>query len=362
MNYLLMNKDNIVAVLSFKGDEDSGSFSVLEQTSTLPIGFKDINKWLEGRQAAKHRKHLERLMRQCGCYSILGYIRIIHCVGINDTFWVKRDGESVTWKDVSLYDNDFDNTITRIAFEGVGLYGDTLSSTTPEFSMEGSYEKCCIREGSNLCIIKRGTDGFANVGLEPYSEVFSYPIYQHITGAATGYELVNYHGKIASKCKVFTDNDLGFVSASRVIPSSNLKDIEDYYKGIGFYDTLCAMLVADAVCYNSDRHMGNYGFLFDTNTLNILCPSPVFDHNLTLVPYAMKSDFPTIYTYISEQGPRIGQDWVRVARSHLTSGIRSRLISLKGYEIPFKGNDKFTSERVQLLNRLINEQIERILE
>lgn len=60
MNYLLMNKDNIVAVLSFKGDEDSGSFSVLEQTGTLPIGFKDINKWLKGRQAAKHRKHLER--------------------------------------------------------------------------------------------------------------------------------------------------------------------------------------------------------------------------------------------------------------------------------------------------------------
>jgi hypothetical protein len=55
-----MNKDNIVAVLSFKGDEDSGSFSVLEQTGTLPIGFKDINKWLKGRQAAKHRKHLER--------------------------------------------------------------------------------------------------------------------------------------------------------------------------------------------------------------------------------------------------------------------------------------------------------------
>lgn len=31
MNYLLMNKDNIVAVLSFKGDDDSGSFPYLSK-------------------------------------------------------------------------------------------------------------------------------------------------------------------------------------------------------------------------------------------------------------------------------------------------------------------------------------------
>lgn len=155
-------------------------------------------------------------MEQCGCLSIEGYIRVLHCVSINDTFWVKQEDESVKWADVSLFDNEFDEVITRIAFEGSGLYDRQFSSTSPEFSIDGAYEKCCIREDGDLYIIKRGTIGYANAGLEPYSEVFTSPIYQHIVGTSTKYELVKYHGAIASKCKLFTGNRCGFASYAKM--------------------------------------------------------------------------------------------------------------------------------------------------
>lgn len=121
------------------------------------------------------------------------------------------------------------------------------------------------------------------------------------------------------------------------------------------------MLVADAVCFNSDRHAGNHGILFDTDTLDVLCMAPPFDHNLSMLPYAMESDFPTIDKYIAEQGPRIGDDWITVAKTVLDSYTRSRLVSLKGYTIPFDGDEKFPKKRVDLMNDLINRQIDLIL-
>lgn len=361
MVYLLMNKDNVVAELSAKDKLGMLLFTLGEVRGKLPYGFKNINNWLEGRQAAKHRKHIERLMRECGCDTIEGYIRLLHCVSINDTFWVKREDESVRWCDVSLYDNEFDEAITRIAFEGSGLYGEQFTSTSPEFSIEGAYEKCCIRENGKLYIIKRGTTGYANAGLEPYSEAFTYPLYKAIIGNATKYELVKYHGAIASKCEVFTDNRLGFASYGRLSEDSTPAAATDFYDEMGYRDLFNAMLVADAVCFNSDRHSGNHGVLFNNDTLDFVCMAPVFDHNLSLLPYAMESDFPKIWDYIGEQGPRIGRNWVEVARSVLDSNTRRRLINLKGYTIPFEGDEKFTKKRVDLMNDVINEQINRIL-
>ena len=361
MNYLLMNKDKVVAEMSSKPVLDTVSFDIVKVLGELPYGFKSANEWLSGRQAAKHRKHLERLMRECDCLSIVGYIRVLHCVSINDTFWVKCEDESIQWKNVSLFDNEFDETITRIAFEGSGLYGERFTTTSPEFSIEGSYEKCCVKEDDGLYIIKRGTTGYANAGLEPYSEVFSYPIYQRIVGIATPYELVHYHGKVASKCKLFTDDTLGFAPYYKLSTETTDVATFNFYEKIGFVDLFRAMLVADAVCYNSDRHSGNHGVLYENDTMQMLCMAPPFDHNLSLLPYAMESDFPTIDKYISEQGPHIGNDWVTVAKSVMSPTIRKRLINLKGYTIPFEGDEKFPKKRVDFLNDLINRQIDAIL-
>lgn len=360
--YLLMNKDNIVAEIKESTAARVKLYTLGEVFGKLPYGFKSANNWLEGRQASKHRKHIRDLMEQCGCSTPEGYIRVLHCVSINDTFWVKREDESLKWSDVSLFENEFDETITRIAFEGSGLYGGEFSTTSPEFSIDGAYEKCCVREDSNLYIIKRGTTGYANAGLEPYSEVFTAPIYKHIVGVSTDYKLIKYHGAVASKCRVFTDNARGFASYARMTSGGgNLMEAVEYYESIGYPELFYAMLVADAVCFNSDRHAGNHGVLFDADTLAVLCMAPPFDHNLSLLPYAMESDFPTIDKYIAEQGPRIGDTWINVARTVLDSYTRLRLISLKGYTIPFEGDEEFPKKRVDLMNDLINRQIDLIL-
>lgn len=44
------------------------------------------------------------------------------------------------------------------------------------------------------------------------------------------------------------------------------------------------MIVLDALILNTDRHMGNYGFMVDNDTMQIKRMAPMFDHNQALLP------------------------------------------------------------------------------
>lgn len=109
-------------------------------------------------------------MRELGLTTRHNFIGMIRCLSLTDTFWMKREDEALTWDDVSLYRNPFDDVIARIAFDGTGMYGRQNSPTSPEFATSGSFAKCWIRENGQISLLKRGSTGYANAGFEPYSE------------------------------------------------------------------------------------------------------------------------------------------------------------------------------------------------
>ncbi len=57
------------------------------------------------------------------------------------------------------------------------------------------------------------------------------------------------------------------------------------------------MLVFDSVIYNDDRHLGNFGFMRNNKTGEILRPAPIFDNGLSLFHYATDDDFEDIKAY-----------------------------------------------------------------
>ena len=328
----------------------------------LPYKFNDPVKWVEHRQAAKHRQHIKELMKQCNCDTVTGYIRVMHCTSINDTFWIKAEDENIKWSDVSLYQNEFNDVIAKLAFEGAGLFGEHFSSTSPEFGTSGAYSKCCTKGLDNeMFMYKRGTEGFANSGLEPYCESLSSELYSIITKNSVEYKLCKLHGKMASRCKIFTNENIGLVPYGYLGTKVGIIGCLEFYEKYGDADKFRAMMVADAVCFNEDRHDGNHGVIVNNDSLEIIGMSPIYDNNISLLPYAMSSDFDSINSYLSEHGPRLGKDWISVGRELLTSELRKTLINLQGYEIKFDGDEKFVKERVNVLNKLINQQIKNIL-
>lgn len=364
--YYLMNKDNKIAEFDKTQDALAEGFCSLKILSEngLPAGFEDINTWIEKRQAAKHREHLKRLMAECGCLSGEGFIKFTHAASLNDSFWVKSDSENVCWRDVSLYQNEFDDVISRISFEGTGIYGIEFSTTTPEFSTEGAFEKCWKRENDIIYLYKRGSDGARNSGKEPYSEYYASQIADILCPYHVTYEMIKLHGRVASKCRLFTDEKIGFVPAASIIRKRiTARELLEFYAGYGNEEEFRRMIVLDAVIFNTDRHMGNHGVIIDNDTLEIKGMAPVFDNNQSLLPYAEEEDFLSIGKYLELKSPRIGEDFIHIAKSIINSSIKSDLINIaNGFEFVPYIDEKFNKERLKKLEELIRTQILGILD
>ena len=363
--HFLMNKDTVVGYIEIqKGELGSNYTFQPKKNIPLPIGFKSIDTWLENRKASKHNSHLRQIMRECGCEQTEGFIKITHAASINDTFWVKSDNEDIVWSQVSFYTNRFDETISKLAFEGLELYGLKLSHTSPELSTEGSFRKCWIRENdSGIYLYKRGGSDARNMGLEPYCEVMASEIAAKLLGhKAVEYELANLHHELASKCLLFTDEKYGYTPVSRFdINSSSADTLLSFYRKIGCEDEFRRMLVLDAITFNTDRHSGNHGVLVENSTQKPIKMAPVFDFNLSLLPYIEEDDMTDIGTTLEKYTPCIGNDFTRIGQTALTSSIRSDLIGLKGFKFSFQGDSRFTHKRVAFIETLINRQIDAIL-
>lgn len=87
-----------------------------------PYGYDGIGQWISQRQAPKHRQYIADLLRMCGCYNLDGFIRVTHALSLNDTFWIKTVDSKLQWKNVSLYENQFDETIAKISMRSLMHY------------------------------------------------------------------------------------------------------------------------------------------------------------------------------------------------------------------------------------------------
>ena len=71
----------------------------------FPPSFGTITEWLDKRNHAKHKAHLQRWLREWQLDTIKGFLGVTQALGLNDTLWVRRADESLTWEQVSLYTN-----------------------------------------------------------------------------------------------------------------------------------------------------------------------------------------------------------------------------------------------------------------
>ncbi|MCM1468328.1 MAG: hypothetical protein NC086_09280 [Alistipes sp.] len=356
--YYLMNKDVIVA--SFY--KENGRWKLSQPNSQLPLGKFEINDWLEDRKAYKHNHHLKQLMIDCGCETAEGFIKITHAASINDSFWIRNEEENVTWNDISFYRNDFNDTISKLAFEGLGLYGMQMSSTSPELTTDGSFRKCWKKENEEIYLYKRGISGAYNAGLEPYCEALASEIIYKADKTSVQYSVLKLHGETATKCKVFTNEEVGFVPLRKLVERNiSLDELLHFFDELECREQFQRILVLDAVTFNVDRHLGNMGVLVDNDTQEILGISPNFDFNLSMLPYVTKEEFEHIGTKLLDYGPAIGDDFTRVGQKMLTAEIRKELINLQGFCFSFRGNKDFEPSRVRIMEEMVDRQIRAIL-
>ncbi len=95
-----------------------------------------------------------------------------------------------------------------------------------------------------------------------------------------------------SACECFTNEHTELVTAAqfmRLQPQpqgvSNWQHFNDCCKAVGLLGTqkeVCNMLATDYILANTDRHLGNFGFLRDSETLEWKGLAPIYDSGTSL--------------------------------------------------------------------------------
>lgn len=358
--YELMNKD--VKIAAFVINDAFSSVTITKQFVELPFWIHNFGAFVQNRQAPKHRENIAQLLRMSGCDTLRGFLNITHALSLVDTFWVRPVDSTLSWRDVSLYTHEFNEVVAKTAFEG-GLHGRGLSTTSPEYGTDGSFAKCWIREEGMIKMLKRGSSGASNAGMEPYSEYYAAQLVSALTDEYVRYDLRSIGGRVCSVCDIFTSEEFGYLPYASVEPeNSTIDSVLDKASKYGLESKFRKMFVIDAVIMNEDRHKNNFGFLVENDTQTIVGMAPLFDHNVSLLPYAMKDNFDNIDSYLAEKGPRLGRDWIPIAAACLDSDLRRKLINLSDFK--FKRHEKYNLPewRLEILEKLIHSNIEKILQ
>lgn len=366
--YILKNKDKALLAFSVELD-DFSQYNCVEleryvPDAVMPPSFVSITEWLENRNYAKHKSHLQRWLKEWQIDNIKGFIDITHALGLNDTLWICPADSNLTWNKVSLYRNNFTDVAAKTAFNK-GLNGLKLSSTSPEFTSEGSFEKCWVKQkDGTITLYKKGGEGFANSGLEPYSEFYSSQLSALLCCSSVHYGLRMFKGHLVSTCSMFTSEAEGFVPAYKYLDTNRIYTMQqllDFMNKLGFAEDFSDMIVLDAVILNIDRHLGNFGFIVDNDTFRIKRFAPVFDNNMALLARAMNDSLESDAEYYKGLGHKTGAAFIPSAHALATTKTKSVLQSLHDFHFTLHEKYNLPPERLSFLENLIHRQSNDIL-
>lgn len=317
-------------------------------------------RWLKHRVVPKHRAYIEDLLARLGlnAHDLRGIIRICRGLSLNDVFWVVEDGFSGRWKDYNLYENRFSDIVAAIAFTGGGPGVPDAWPSSPELTTNGMLAKCWRRRNGVVELYKSGTTGALNAGFEPYSEFYAAQLAEAMGIDFVPYGLSMFKGRLCSTCPLFTSDKYGYLPAGRLLSRAEaLKDPR-------FAD----IFLLDAVIFNTDRHMGNFGYLIDNDTNEIVGAAPVFDNGYGLFslatwqPGGAFNEFDDLRRFVSRVRPALYADWLKFHGSSLSDEQIARVRRLHGFRFCRHKRYNLPAERLERIEDFTQKRIAQILE
>lgn len=242
---------------------------------------KYVEGWLASRAIDAHRTNSRLLKRALRIRTSedAQVALAVNAATITDNYWFRPDGSSAIYEQIRFKENYFDNLALRGDPNGFSH----KPSRTPELTNTGSFEKCWRLIDGAWWMFKKGSDA------EYFSELLIC-----LLGESVGFPIAHYEmdGQYI-KTKDFTDG-----AKQNFEPIASLTDDDDYSH---CFDTIHEISPAlareyllivwlDTICYNMDRHTGNFGFLRDTETGTILSMAPNYDNNIALISNGYPSD------------------------------------------------------------------------
>lgn len=388
--FYLMNKDEVILKFLAVLVEGKYIFNVdVSSIYRLPPKFKDITSFLETRTIITHRAEIFTHLKELGITNRFEVLLLNYGVSLVDTLWVKRCSDPMTWSAISPYTKERVFSISWFASDSK-LNLKEFKDCRPEYSTNGNFPKCWITRSGEHILVKCGSSGSYNSGLEPFSEVYSTQVAEALGFAddAVEYSIVQLDysaikstyklGKFlkeniscivpettrfATECKAFTSESVGFVSASE-LGLSTYEDVIAYADKIGKQYKVARLLLLDCLTVNVDRHLGNIGFLYDNDTFEVLDVAPCFDNNLALLCYWVEALDGTASEYVETCTSKLGLTFAELGQMVLLKepGLRDYLKEIRrSFEIKESGCVNLRRERLDDLSRVVRNQAAMLL-
>ena len=376
MNYELRHFDT--PLIRFTATEDSSmpQITILwvneAEKHLLPLDLSltgdSIAKWLKSRTIPKNRAYVHNFLSKCNLNlnRPMNIIKVSKGLSLNDCYWVVEEGFSGTFEKYNLYDNRFSRVLALIAFTGYGSSVRSSLASCPEFTTNGMLPKCWRRVNGEIKLYKGGTSGASNTGNEPYCEYYAAQIAKELGISAIDYGLSKWKGALCSTCVLFTSKEYAFLPVGKVVTSGGMEAVTSYYQKMGaaYSKALADMLVLDAVICNTDRHFGNFGFLVDNRTNEIVAPAPLFDHGNSLFNFAGKDDLASdaaLTAYAQTLMPCVYDDFIGTAKAVLTPEHREGLRHLLNFRFKRHSHYNLPEERLDLLEKQVQKRARELL-
>lgn len=332
-----------------------------ENKHLLPLGMcvdgEGVLSWLKSRVVPQNREFVDKILSVYGLThnNILGIIKLCKGLSLNDSYWITEPDFEGKFADFNLFENDFYKALSIIAYTGYGSIKPRGFSSSPEFTTNGMLRKGWRKIDGKIKLYKGGTSGAANTGKEPYSEFYAAQIAEAMGLNHVPYTLSMWKGELCCTCELFTDINHSFVPMWRFCNTKSIKDVASYLQGLGqeYFDAFCDMMIFDALIYNTDRHLNNFGLMVDNITNKPYSVAPIFDNGLSLFNFAMADDFNNLEAYAKSRLSAFDISFDDIAKEYITSRQKEQLRHLQEFKFNRHKLYNLPAKRLKALEQFI---------
>ena len=336
----------------------------------LPLGMKvdgdGVLNWLKARILPENRANSDRILSVYGLAinDIPGIIQLCKGLSLNDSYWITDSDFKGKFADYNLFENSFYKALSLIAYTGYGSVKPSGFSSSPEFTTNGMLRKGWRKIDGKIKLYKGGTSGAANTGNEPYSEFYAAQIAEAMGLNHVPYTLSKWKESLCCVCELFTDIDHSFVPMWRFCKTKSIKEVADYLRNLGvdYFNAFCDMMIFDALIYNTDRHLNNFGLMVDNKTNQPYAFAPIFDNGLSLFNFAMADDFADLETYAKSRLSAFDVPFDEIAKEFITSRQKWQLRHLQAFKFIRHSRYNLPAARLKALEQFIQKRARQMIE
>lgn len=296
--YFLMHKDIPVCLMEINED---GLISKVRRnvgaTEHFPLGGQmndmKFHEWWKDRAIPRTRHGAKTALQKLGYKSTASALVNNLALGLSDCYWIRPRGESLCWKDVSLFSNDFVDSFGELTLNQSGAIDLRNKTKFNCATSQGELQKkWCIAEDGRRYMVK---GNYGDSYQQSLNEIFAARLhkqqnYQNYTEySLVRLQLENDAEARGCLCYDFCSENVESISAWELLQTVKIRQNESLYYPLRdvclslgmeeqeFTDFMDYEIMTDFLLTNTDRHMNNIAVMRDPDTLKLLGFAPIYD-------------------------------------------------------------------------------------